>query len=106
VTTPHRLTEADSGCYIDGQWGQYGPPRLIQWAVSEGFPAPPGLAAAAAAWLSEGSWDLSTDQVDQVLDAQDSALDWLTENLAPPHYSFGWYEGEVFLWPEALWITI
>ena len=40
---------ADTGCWIDGHWGQYGPDRLISIAVTQGWELEGDDAALAAA---------------------------------------------------------
>jgi len=102
ISNPSRVTEAGAGCWVDGHWGQYASAHLVQRAIALGYRASPELAADAAAWLQGGS-DLTDEQLDSVIEADQAIFTWLDAHVAPPGYSFGWHDGEVFLWSEEVW---
>jgi hypothetical protein len=37
------------------------------------------------------------------VDLADVAERWLNDRIAPDGYSFGWHDGEFFLWTTAEW---
>lgn len=89
-----QLTAADAGCWVDGHWGQYGSSRVIKLAQEFGWDvyiAPPVLDIEED-WESEFIYDLA-----------DKAEQWMNDNIAPDGHSFGWYDGEWFLWPYSTW---
>ena len=74
------------GCWIEGSWGQYGVVRLQEIAEAYG-------------WTGER---LDAD-AEFVNDAADEAEAYMNESVAPEGYSFGWHDGEFFLWSDADW---
>ena len=106
-----RLTSADNaGCWIDGHWGQYGIARMIQIASEFGFvdsASNPPFATLdcvdiALRHLSPGS-DVDWLELENMEQAADDVENWLNENIAPEGFSFGWYDGEFFLWSDESW---
>jgi hypothetical protein len=80
---------------------------MIQRAVDFGF-RNPELENLAARHLhgmgpSDTDWSLSDDEHEILSDGSDVAENWLNENVAPEGYSFGWHEGEFFLWSTETW---
>lgn len=89
----NQITKADpseAGCWIDGHWGHYGSQRLLTIASCYGF--------------QYSAIDFEDpDCMEAVWWEADIAEAWLNENIAPEGFSFGWYDGEFFLWPEETW---
>lgn len=81
------ITAEDYGCWIDGHEGQYAPIILVEIAMEFGF--------------DPGSYDVNN--IDDVMYVSEEAEDYLNENVAPDGYSFGWFDGEFFLWSFAMW---
>lgn len=82
-----QLTAADAGCWVDGHWGQFGSSRVIQIAHEFG-------------WQDY----LVVHPDDEFIhDYADKAEEWMNNNVAPDGHSFGWYDGEWFLWPYSTW---
>lgn len=100
-----RATPDNAGCWIDGHWGQYGCARLVELADSYGYPGKADIADASDILASMGPSDHEADPEawEHIHDAADSAEEWLNDNIAPEGYSFGWYDGEFFLWSQASW---
>lgn len=92
------------GCIIDGHWGIYSQAKMVLIAADFGFTGKevkiakrlmiehdmPGVNA----HIREGEWD--------ILNCTD-AENWLNETVAPEGYSFGWNNGEFFLWSTGEW---
>lgn len=104
-------TVTDSGCWIDGWWGQYGVARSVQIAHEFGF----GDLRADEAELVEiaerhlatiggsGAPTITDDEWETLTGAADDIVDWLNDRAAAHGYSFGWHEGELMLWADAEW---
>lgn len=96
-----------AGCWIDGHWGRFGSSRLLSIAESLGWP----LASDSDLIIAINCHDDSTQDcgnpdcccAEIVFDATDEAENWLNENIAPEGFSFGWYDGEFFLWSLESW---
>ena len=112
--TDTRVSASDAGCWIDGRWGIYGPGRLLDIASSYGFPMDDDDRAIIAAHDAHSDTvTLSTGEtIDAVTIAEcvsgqgeltDRAEDWLNEHVAPDGYTFGWHDGEFFLWADSEW---
>ena len=122
--TTERATADDAGCWIDGHWGQYGTDRLVQIASAWGFVGSGDErdrllitycsqrverdeATALAALLplmtpderDAAEWQIA----EEVYSLADDAESWLNEHAAPEGYSFGWHDGEFFLWSTETW---
>lgn len=76
-----------AGCWVAGDWGQYATGRVIVLASCYGY--------APAAY--------DPDDFEQVCEEADAAEAWMNEHVAPEGYSFGWYDGEFFLWADNEW---
>ena len=101
-----KATASDAGCWVDGHWGQYGSARLVEIAEGLGYGDMYviGLAHKHLASMGPSTSDGLTDEEYQILaDADDEVTGWLNEHVAPEGYSFGWYDGEYFLWSEETW---
>ena len=115
-----KATPEDAGCWIDAHWGQYGTARLIEIAASYGWVDDctfgydkPGeedsrtavdIAAAHLASIGPSeSPEISSDEFEYMLEAADAAEEWMNAHVAPAGYSFGWFEGEFFLWSFEQW---
>jgi len=105
-----KATAQDAGCWIDGHWGQYGVARMVELAAGLGYGELPGMAEvidiAARHLASMGpstSEPVTDDEHERLSDASDEVEDWLNANVAPEGYSFGWHDGEFYLWSEATW---
>lgn len=85
-----QLTAADAGCWIDGHWGWRGSHRLIQLAHEFGWPR--GEAE-----------DAIREDDEFVHEIADEAEEWMNNNVAPANHSFGWFDGEWFLWSHETW---
>lgn len=110
---------ADTGCWIDGHWGQYGPDRLISIAVTQGWELEGDDAALAqiaftrldeigprgdeAERLVQAFADehdvLDCDVFTFLVELADEAETWLNDQC-PEGFAFGWYDGEFFLQPN------
>ena len=83
----------ETGCYIQGSWGQYAIGRLCSFAEAQG-------------WKNEYSVNedsLKDFDLDFVVELADEAEAWLNEHVAPPDHSFGWFDGEFYLWSNSDW---
>jgi hypothetical protein len=97
----------DAGCWIDGHWGQYGPARLVSIAVVYGYDDD-RVVSIARRHLDECSHpgvdnEITDDDFDQLSGAIDEVESWLNANVAPEGFSFGWHDGEFYLWSTETW---
>lgn len=89
----------ETGCYIDGHWGQYGTARIIEIAADFGWVDEEASTLAAKHLASMGpstSPDLTDDEYDRLIDAADDAEAWLNDNAADDEHYWGWDDGELF----------
>ena len=106
---PYRLLPGDSGCYVDGHWGQYGIAHMITRAEDMGYNDAEVIRiadkhlASMITWGSAGKEPLTDDEYEIMLCSSDEVEEWLNENVAPEGYSFGWWDGEFFLWSDEQW---
>ncbi len=101
-----KATPADAGCYVDGHWGQYGIAHMVDRATEFGFEdvGLEDIAGRHLACIGPSTAEPITDDEHQALsDAAGDVEQWLNDNVAPEGHSFGWYEGEFYLWPDAQW---
>jgi hypothetical protein len=106
-----RLTPADSGCWVDGHWGQYAVAHLVQRAEELGYSEAEVISLADrhmnecvhGGVTDEHTEPLSADEYWALNEASSEVEDWLNDNAAPEGYSFGWHEGEFFLWSQEQW---
>lgn len=102
---PTEFTEADAGCFIEGSWGHYGMARLIQIAgdndYGKGSYAHQNHIKLANKYMRL-SHIFTEDEMDHLVAAADEAEQFMNE-CAPEGYSFGWHDGEFFLWSDEDW---
>lgn len=108
-----RALPSDAGCWIDGHWGQYATARLVQIAAGYGFRGDAvedpeaDLARIARAHLASigpsDSEGISDDEHETLVYGADDAEAWLNAHVAPEGFSFGWHDGEFFLWSDETW---
>ena len=101
-----KATPEDAGCYVDGHWGQYAVAHMVSRAEEFGY-ADADVTELAdrhiASMGPSGAESLTDDEYEILSDASDDVENWLNENIAPEGYSFGWFEGEFYLWSDKLW---
>lgn len=90
----------ETGCYVDGHWGQYGPSRVL--SIADDLLGTNYCLAALAEGAETGIMtdELSAD--DAVLDLADEAEAALN-NATDDGHAWGWYDGEFFLWTVEDW---
>lgn len=96
-----KLKARDAGCWIAGHWGHYGSAHVIRIAARYGYPDLQ-LYSIAERYLHASAF-MSAELCEAVYEGAEHAERWLNENAAPDGYSFGWHEGEFFLWPDEVW---
>ncbi len=99
------VTIENAGCWIEGNWGHYGSARLIQLAVGLGFGNMETRAVADRYMANEPLLDENGEDLEfeYIMDLADEAEVWMNEAIAPTGYSFGWHDGEFFLWSDQDW---
>jgi hypothetical protein len=115
MTEPQRWTTNDTGCVIDGHWGQYGTARMIDIAAQCGYvdpaTAPPfaqnDIVDVARRHLASigpsDSEPIADHEHEELAWTVDDVEMWMNEHLAPVGHSFGWHDGEFFLWADDVW---
>lgn len=97
IVPTNRILTSDAGCWIDGHWGHYGPARLIEIAHNFGYEKD-------GAMCQEYLYgDASSLKCEFIVEAADEAEAWMNANVAPAGFSFGWHDGEWFLWSDESW---
>lgn len=90
-----------AGCWVDGHWGQYGISRAIALAEGYGYPDKDVIAIAHKHLASNGTFEeVTPDDYDTLVQVSDEVDEWMTNNVAPEGFYFGWHEGEWFLSDE------
>lgn len=106
AVTPNLVTRAvpaESGCWIDGHWGQYGTARLVSIAHDHGWHEDDAADIAArhlAAMCPSNAAPVTDEEYGALADSggyAEDAEDWLNAHVAPEGYTFGWHDGEFFL---------
>ena len=101
----------EPGCYIDGHYGWRSIYYQIELARQSGFPVDENYKAVSEAFL-EGETEIllpgppdepMSDVMQYMVEESDRAEEWLNDFEAPDGYSFGWYDGEFYLWDTASW---
>lgn len=100
VSPVNRALPSDAGCWIDGHWGHYGSARLIEIAHNFGY----GRDGAMCQEYLYG--DVSSLKCEFIVEASEDAEVWMNENVAPDGFSFGWHDGEWFLWSDESWESV
>ena len=107
-----KLTPEDAGCWVDGHWGQYAVAHMVNRAEELGYGSQnlPGMSQvidiADRHIASIGPSDapgITDDEHEALIEASDEVEDWLNHNVTPKGYSFGWHDGEFFLWSTGTW---
>lgn len=96
----------DVGCYAEGHWGQYAGAHMIERATEFGYDDAEAVALAGrklAEMYPHNGEPLSDDEHEALTDATDDAEAWLNANAAPDGFSFGWHDGEFYLWSNENW---
>jgi hypothetical protein len=105
-TATERATVADAGCWVDGHWGWRGIARVVEIARDFGFTLTDDETDDLAAYDADDDAPYTPDTWATVHDTvsalADDAEQWLTDNVAPDGYCFGWDDGEFFLSPTEL----
>jgi hypothetical protein len=104
-------TTWEPGCYVAGHAGQYGIVDVIAMAVDVGMVLTPEETRAVAAYRNGEDTIASTvyGQIDVAAwvlgqgELGDTAEAYLNEHAAPAGLSFGWHDGEFFLWSTEDW---
>jgi hypothetical protein len=101
-----KVDKSAAGCWIDGHWGQYAMSYAILIASEHGYEGE--VVEVAERHMDEcyhpGTDNgISPDEHEWVSDSSDAIDAWMTENVAPEGYSFGWYDGEWFLMSSDEW---
>ncbi len=119
VDNSHRMSPAEAekaqGCWLEGSRGWTASGELVNIAAHQGMPLSDDDRALVDAYLGRHEGDLtlpsgdvvSADDLDEYVTGQgaiaDQAAQWLTDNVAPDGWSFGWYDGEFFLQTDEWW---
>lgn len=108
MTTATKATGLNVGCWIDGHWGLHGIPRLVEIAQAHDYVPRDEYAAHLAVYNRPSCAGAITDDdaVAFVLEESDLAEIWLNDNVAPEGLSFGWADGEFYLWGSEDWASI
>jgi hypothetical protein len=76
-------------------------PRVIEYAKDFGYTLPE---ADEACMVKVQHGDLNDERIEQIIFLADDALGFLNRRaLRDPRISFGWHEGELYLWPMTWW---
>ena len=86
----------ENGCYISGAWGQYAMGRLLSIAESFGWQNEYGVNE-----NNQNDFDLEL-----LVELAGEAEIWLNENIAPKGTTFGWFDGEFYLWNNEEWSEV
>lgn len=115
----HRMTTEEAekarGCWLEGSRGWTASGELVNIADHHGMPLDDDDRAIVGHYLARGEDDLtlSTGQVIKADDVHGLVVDqgelsskaetYLNEHVAPEGWSFGWNDGEFYLWPDSEW---
>jgi len=118
VDVNHHAVEP--GCWVDGHWGQYGPDHLadrateVRWEPETwaddprqirdiidtietwGYPRDGTDMRSEAVGIIAALWELHIESADGI-------QTWLNDHTYTDGYSWGWYDGEFYLWPNDEW---
>lgn len=108
------------GCWVEGRWGQYGPDHLaarasevgwepdawyddprairniIETIESWGYPRDGSDIRSEGVNIVASLWELHSESASHI-------EDWLNEHTSTEGFSWGFFDGEFYLWPEATW---
>ena len=103
----YRIDESavETGCWVDGHWGQYAVTQLIDIARNRGFEVSRTGELAISNYTS--GYDVaSSAEDDLVVQLGDDALYFINDEVLPDGYRVDWYEGEVFCWTVDEWENV
>lgn len=95
-----------TGCYVDGHWGQYAIARVIIVAKDFDYDNNEAVSLAAKHLDSMGpstSPDLTSDEMEMLVEFCDDAEMWLNQNVCRDGYSWNWNDGEFFYQNNEWW---
>lgn len=99
-------TVIETGCYVDGHWGHYAGAHMIMRATEFGYSDEQAIELAQRRLNEMFPHDgpgLDDDEYEVFSDCIDDAEAWLNDHAAPEGYSFGWFDGEFYLWSNEDW---
>jgi hypothetical protein len=110
TTTTVSKTTVETGCYVDGHWGQYGPIRQIEITdemLSTDFMGElPKVPEEFKAENTHSSYPvIDMDRLEEILWVSNRAEEALNA-ATPDGFSWGWHDGEYFLWSQESWEEI
>lgn len=94
-----RATADEAGCWLEGSRGWRISGQVVRKAQEWGMPLSDDDDIVLRAFLD----DYADDPSEAIWEMADEATQWLNDNVAPEGYSFGFYDGEFFLWSESSW---
>lgn len=106
ITGDAGTDDCEVGCWVEGHWGQYGGDHLAD-KIDHMFNIEPlddprvlrqiadatdemGYTEAASGW-----WEIRSDAID--------TLEARLNDATPDGYSWGWHDGEFYLWSNESW---
>lgn len=100
------MSASDAGCYVEAWWGQYAVAHMIQRATEFGYRDAQLQDYATRHLASMGPSDapgITDDEHEAMSDGADDVVTWLNTYAVPEGHSWGWEDGEFFLWPDETW---
>lgn len=107
-----RETAASAGCWLEGSRGWTAIPMLVRIAEGYGFPMDDDDEKIVSA-CENGDEDVSLEgdlgnvsvhnAMELTVEIMDKAESWMNEHVAPVGFSFGWHDGEWYLWSDEAW---
>lgn len=102
-----QITAPETGCLINGHFGQYISALICQMAQDYGWTPDEELSRAVALKLKEMTHlidaELTPEQGERIDEGGEIAERWMNDNVAEPRHSFGWFDGEFFYWTLEAW---
>jgi hypothetical protein len=107
--------EKRRGCWLDGHRGWTASGELVNIAAHHGMKLDADDRAIVDAYLSSADTvtlplegrTVDADDIHEYVAGQgelaERAEHWLSRHVAPDGWSFGWHDGEFFLWPDSEW---
>lgn len=99
----------EPGCWVDGHWGQYGPDHLadraeeLGWEPADEQDDPRHWRSVALTHEAGGHDGNACDAWDYHLETADAIEAWLNDHTETEGYTWGWHDGEFYLWPAEIW---
>jgi hypothetical protein len=95
------------GCYLEGWRGWRITADAVSLALDSGWsPENVSEIRSAVGAIDNDDMQLSIDAQDILIDAEESALEYLTQCHAPEGSFFGWHDGELMLWSLESWEAV